>query len=159
MQDETEKTATRKREPFEKHGKYRYLHRKLDSQHAEVMAALKRLEIKMRVLTKTLQPMMEIEPAYIQSVVCQDEADLALLEHLRERGPQGTTPTEAALDPGLRRWNFKPYHITRRFQRMNKRLKEELGRPVAESYQRRWVITQFVLQAWNESAVEVQESL
>jgi len=54
---------------------------------------------------------------------------------------------------------FKPYHITRRIQRMNKRLKAELGKPVAESYSRRWILTSFVQRSLTGTEKEVEEEL
>ena len=80
----------------------------------------------MRVLTNTLAPFMEVDEQYIMSIICRDEADEALLAYLESKGDNGITPTEACNAKELRRYRFKPYHITRRIQRMNKRLKAEL---------------------------------
>jgi hypothetical protein len=39
---------------------------------------------------------------------------------------------------------------------MNRRLQRELGKPLAESYMRRWVLTSFVLRAFGLSKQEVE---
>jgi len=40
---------------------------------------------------------------------------------------------------------------------MNKRLKTELGKPVAESYSRRWILTSFVHNCIGSTKEEVEE--
>lgn len=119
----------------------------------------KRQETRMRVLTNTLAPFMEIDEQYIMSIICYDEADAALLSFLESKGDQGITPTEACNAKELRRYRFKPYHVTRRIQRMNKRFKTELGKPVAESYSRRWILTSFVQRSLTSSKEKVEKDL
>ena len=160
MQKTDEKAARnrrKKRSPWEKEGRFRYLNRKLLQIRDEMRQGFKRQETRMRVLTNTLAPFMEIEEEYIVSVVCQDEADEALLALLVSRGDQGMTPTEACCSQEMRRFRFKPYHITRRIQRMNKRLKEELDKSVAESYSRRWILTSFVQRSLTSTKREITE--
>jgi len=41
-------------------------------------------------------------------------------------GAHGNTPTEAVNATELHRYCFKPYHVTKGIQRMNKRLKAKL---------------------------------
>ena len=160
MQKADEKAAKKqrkKRSQWEKEGKFRYLNRKLHLIREETRQGFKRMEARMRVLTNTLAPFMEIEEEYIVSVVCWDEGDQALLGLLQSRGDQGLTPTEACSAKELCRFHFKPYHIARRIQRMNKRLETELGKPVAESYSRRWIPTSFVQRCLTISEKEVKE--
>lgn len=150
------KTPKKKRPQWVKEGKFRYLNRKLNRMRKEMREGFEGLETRMRVLTNTLGPFMEVDENYILKICCEDEADEALLEQLRIAGPKGITPTEISQDPELKRYRFKPYHVTRRIQRMNKRLKAELGKHAAESYSRRWVITRFVEQAWSETKEELE---
>lgn len=154
-----EKTAQKRkkhRSPWEKEGKFRYLNRKLLALRDETRAGFKRVEARQRVLINTLQPTLQFEEAYIVQVVCQDEADNVLLDYLVSQGDLGITPSEACQYQPLRKFKFKPFHITRRVQRMNKRLKIELGKPVAESYHRRWVITSFILKSVMASEEELK---
>lgn len=153
------KNRRKKRSAWEKEGKFRYLNRKLLQIRDEMRQGFKRQETRMRVLTNTLAPLMEVDEQYIMSIICQDESDEALLAYLISKGDQGITPTEACKAPELRRYRLKPYHITRRIQRMNKRLKTELGKPVAESYSRRWILTSFVQRSITSPKEEVEEEM
>lgn len=158
MQKSEEKAAKnqqRKRSGWEKEGRYRYLNRKLDTLRKEFRQGFKLLDTRMRVLTKTLAPFMEVEEEYITSVVCKDEGDLALLAYMVSKGDNGITPTEACQAKELSSFRFKPFHITRRVQRMNARFKAELGKPIAESYSRRWVLTNFVQKTLGSSKEDV----
>ena len=159
MQDKNEESARKPkkpRAPWDKEGKFRYLHRKLDQIRKEVREGFKRQDARFRILFNTLSPFLaEIDKDYIMSAVCQDEADEALLTYLRSKGDQGITPTEACAAKQLARFHFKPFHITRRIQRMNKRLKAELDKPVAEKHGRRWVLTRFVYKAWGATKEEI----
>lgn len=160
MQKTEEKAAKnrrKKRSAWEKEGRFKYLNRKLQLIREEVRQGFKRVDSRMRVLTNTLAPFMEVDEQYIMSIICQDEADEALLAYLESKGDQGITPTEACRTPELRRYRFKPYHITRRIQRMNKRLKTELGKPVSESYSRRWVLTSFVQRSLTSPKEELEK--
>ena len=162
MQETQEKAAKKKRKkrsPWEKEGRFRYLNRKLQLIREEVRQGFKRMDSRLRVLTNTLAPFMEVDEQYIMSIICHDEADEALLAHLESKGDNGITPTEACNARELRRYHLKPYHITRRIQRMNKRLKTELGKPVAESYSRRWILTSFVQKSIGSPKEEVKEEL
>jgi len=49
--------------------------------------------------------------------------------------------------------------ITSRIQRMNKRLKTELGKPVAESYSRRWILTSFVQKCITSPREDVEREI
>lgn len=158
MHKEKEKLQ-RKRPQWAKEGKFRYLNRKLDAIRDEVRAIKRLMDTRLRVLTNTLAPFMQIEPDYITQIVCADEADGLLLDYLLSAGDLGITPGEAVQEETLRRFRFKPYQITRRLQRMNKLLQAELGKSVAEKYHRRWVITGFVSRAWNGSKEEVEAEL
>ena len=46
-------------------------------------------------------------------------------------------------------------HISRRIHRMNKRLKAEIDKPVAEKHRRRWVMTSFAHKAWGATKEEI----
>lgn len=148
MQSEQKKYAT-KRSLWEKEGKFRYLNRKLDAIQRETRQGFRHVEKHLRIVLNCLAPFLEIDSDYLVSVTCQDEGDRALLDYLRSKGSIGITPTEACAAKELLRFRFKPFHITRRIQRMNRRFEEDIGKPVAASYNRRWVITRFAQQAFN----------
>ena len=141
----------------EKVGKFRYLNRKVDRLTEEMRKLRGMQEARFRVLFNALRPLFaEVDSEYIVNVVCEDEADVALLDYLRSKGDGGITPSEASAAKELRKFRFKPYHVTRRVQRMNRRLQRELGKPLAESYMRRWVLTSFVLRAFGLSKQDLE---
>jgi hypothetical protein len=147
LQPNDKKRATR-RSPWDKEGKFRYLNRKLDAVRRETRQGFRHVEQQLRIILNCLAPFLEIDSDYLVSVTCKDEGDWALLDYLRSKGSSGTTPTEACSAEELERFHFKPFHITRRIQRMNKRLKENIDKPVAASYNRRWVMTRFAQRAF-----------
>ena len=51
---------------------------------------------------------------------------------------------------GLKRWD-----VTRRIQRMNKKLVRELGQKVAEKVGKDWALTPFMREAWGLTRVEL----
>ena len=158
MQSEQKKRATR-RSLWDKEGKFRYLNRKLDAVRRETRQGFRHVEKQLRIVLNCLAPFLEIDSDYLVSVVCQDEGDRALLDYLRSKGSIGITPTEACVAEELERFRFKPFHITRRIQRMNKRLEEDIGKPVATSYNRRWVLTRFAQQAFNATKEEINRDI
>jgi septal ring factor EnvC (AmiA/AmiB activator) len=152
--------ASKGRSQMQKVGKFRYLNRKVDRLAEEVKKLRSEQEARFRILFNALRPLFaEVDSDFILDVVCRDEGDVALLDHLRSKGNQGITPTEASAAKELRRFKFKPYHITRRIQRMNSRLQRELGKHVAESYARRWVLTAFVERAFGLGEEDLEEEL
>jgi len=155
LHSEHKKHAT-KRSPWEKEGKFRYLNRKLDAVRRETRQGFRHVEKQLQIVLNCLAPFLEIDSDYLVSVVCLDEGDRALLDYLRGKGSIGITPTEACAAKELERFRFKRFHITRRIQRMNKRLKEDIGKPVAASYNRRWVITRFAQRAFNATKEEIE---
>jgi len=154
LQSEQEKRATR-RSPWDREGKFRYLNRKLDAVRRETWQGFRHVEKQLRIILNCLAPFLEIDSDYLVSIVCRDEGDRALLDYLRSRGSIGITPTEACGAEELVRFRFKPFHITRRIQRMNKCLEEDIGKPVAASYNRRWVLTRFAQRAFNATREEI----
>lgn len=151
------KSQRKRRSEVEKLGKYRYLNRKVDRLTLEVKKLRLQQAARFRILFNRLQPFLaELDSEYVVSVVCSDEGDVALLDYLRSKGNLGISPSEACAAKELSRFAFKPYHITRRIQRMNSQLKKELGKPLAESYNRRWVMTSFVLEAFSKSKEELE---
>jgi hypothetical protein len=89
-----------------------------------------------------LREWMSFKPSYIQKITCQDEVDVEIIERLTQADEGGFLPSAIASDLsryGLRRWD-----VTRRIQRMNKKLKKELGKPVAEKRGHRWALSSFM---------------
>lgn len=160
-EDKSAKKVLGKRFPWQKEGSMRYVDR-IMRMILEEVRDLKRLEKhRWNEFKSRTESMMSsaADPDYVRDVVCGDEGDVALLDYLLAAGNKGITPTEASAAGELRRFKFQPYHVTRRVQRMNKRLQEELGKNFAETYSRRWQLTSYVVQSFGyEMETEEEDS-
>ena len=55
-------------------------------------------------------------------------------------------------------YKLNRFQVLRRIKRMNKRLEAEMGRPVAESREHRWVMTRYVHRIWGATKEETSNS-
>lgn len=114
-----------------------------------------KIDLRTRQMIAGLHEWMDFEPNYIEEVVCKDDVDAALITRLIQAGEGGISPSETVHDLaqyGLRRWD-----VTRRIQRMNKKLRKELDKKVAEKRGRRWTATPFTFKVWGLPEAEVKE--
>ena len=156
----SEKGATKpkkRRSQAEKVGRRKYMIKLLHRIENKIDDRFDKLDTRVRVLTNTLGDYMQVDKPYLVEVVCADEVDAALLHCLWAGGPVGISPKHVVKDPELSHFKLKPYHITRRIQRMNKRCRSELGKPVAEKRGRRWAITSFAEEAYRSTKEEIGE--
>jgi hypothetical protein len=93
-----------------------------------------------------LREWMSFEPSYIQKVACEDEVDVEIITCLIQRGVGGLLPSAIAL--ALAEYGLKRRDVTRRIQRMNKKLMKEVGQKVAEKRGHEWAPTSFLMDAW-----------
>jgi hypothetical protein len=91
---------------------------------------------------------MSFKPSYIQKVACQDEVDAEIIECLVQADDRGVLPSVIARN--LSKYRLRRWDVTRRMQRMNKRLRKELGKPVAEKRGHRWALSSFMRNALGE---------
>jgi len=143
----------KKRSQADKVGKFRCLNSKV----AGLKADVRELKKMVRMVTNSLSPFMDVDRESLERIVCKDEVDLALLDLLRAKGGLGTTPNEAIREDELKRYRLKPFHITRRIQRMNRRLKEALDRDLAVSVDRRWKLSLFARKMLADDVEEPDE--
>jgi hypothetical protein len=94
-----------------------------------------------------LREWMSFEPSYIQKVACEDEVDVEIITCLTQKGAGGLLPSAIAAELG--EYGLKRWDVTRRIQRMNKKLMKEIGRKAAEKRGHCWAPTSFMLDAWN----------
>jgi len=80
-------------------------------------------------------------------VACTDEVDRAIIEELHQAGPYGLLPRDVALR--LKEFKLKPWNVTQRIRRMNKKLDRLIGQKVAEKVGKDWVLTTFLQEAWD----------
>ncbi len=157
----TEETATKPqkgRPPWEKYGKYRWMYKLLHRLEDNMNARLDNVEAKLNMITAGLSDWLTPKKDYLISIVCQDEVDEAILSCMHSAGGTGISPTYVTEDPELSGFKLNRWDITRRVQRMNERLRKELGQRVAEKRGRRWAMTGFVSNIWGASKEEIEVS-
>lgn len=116
-----------------------------------------KIDLRTRQMMAGLHEWMNFEANYIEEVVCRDQVDSVLIARLIQAGEGGISPSEIVRDMpqyGLKRWD-----VTRRIQRMNKKLTKELDKKVAEKRGRKWAATSFAFKVWGLSKEEVKEEM
>ena len=135
-----QKGSVRRRSRAEKVGRLKYiieLLKRLERQVGEI-------DVRTRTLMAGLHEWISFEPNYIQKVACEDEVDAEIITCLIQKGVGGLLPSAVASE--LARYNLKRWDVTRRIQRMNKKLMKEIGQKVAEKRGHQWAPTNFVLE-------------
>jgi len=110
------------------------------------------IDVRTRTLTSGLREWMSFQPSYIQKVACEDEVDVEIITCLMQKGVGGLLPSAIAAELG--EYGLKRWDVTRRIQRMNKKLMKELGQKAAEKRGHSWALTSFVLDAWGNEKLE-----
>jgi len=91
----------------------------------------------------------------LQKFACQDQLDLEILEMVHASGREGIYPKDvAAAFPQYKDEKGQPikhYHVSRRIQRMNKRLEHEAGERLFEKRGWKWALTSFGADIWGET--------
>jgi hypothetical protein len=90
----------------------------------------------------------------IQKFACEDQLDLDILEMVHESGREGIYPKGvAAAMPWYKDSKGQPikhYHVSRRIQRMNKRLIHETGELLFEKRGWKWALTLFGFETYGD---------
>lgn len=130
---------------------YRHLQRR-------ILGRISRIEKRQRIILAGLGSFLDVKQDYVMLVVCEDEVDQAILWGLYRAGGQGLLPIQIA--ERLSKLNVSRYTVTRRIQRMNKRLQRELGKDVAEKRGRAgpWAITSYLRKMWGATVEEAREA-
>ena len=95
-----------------------------------------------------LRDWMSFKSDYIEKIACQDEVDAEIIERLVQADDGGVLPSAIAKD--LSKYRVRRWDVTRRIQRMNRKLRKELGKPVAEKRGHRWALSSFMRNALGE---------
>jgi hypothetical protein len=135
----------------EKVGRRKYIIKMLHRLEAKV----DRVDKRTRVIMTSLGHYMDPSQDYLSMVVCKDEIDQAILLELSVASSAGWSTSEIAerLAPEFKLDRFR---VLRRIKRMNKRLEDEMGRPIAESRDHKWVLTRYVQRIWGVTKQEIQ---
>lgn len=136
-------TNEKRRSQSEKVGRLKYIIR-LEKEHDR---RLDRIECILRTLEKGLRDFLKFEQPYLQQVICRDEVDAAIINELLNVGSEGILPKDIAAR--LSKYKVGRWHVSRRLERMNKRLKKEVGQNVAERHGWKWAATSFINENWS----------
>jgi len=83
-----------------------------------------RIGLRIRTILGGLRDRLSFEPSYIQKAACEDEVDVEIIACLMQRGVGGLLPSAIASE--LAEYSLRRWDVTRRIQRMNKKLTKEL---------------------------------
>lgn len=146
------KKPRKKREEWDKTGKYKYIIHRIGDVHRDVKA----LQITLRYMIKGLEHEFMFDKQYIEDVACRDEFDRLILEYLHNAGVDGLLPRDVAKRLGSRK--ISPWHVTLRIRWINKRLERLLGDVAAEKRGMCWALTSFMREAWGATEEEIATS-
>jgi len=139
----------KRRSQAEKVGRRKYIIKLLHRLENKIDRVDKRTRVMMASLSEYMDPGKD----YLSMVVCGDEVDQAILWELYTASSAGWSTTEIA-ERLLPEYKLDRFQVLRRIKRMNKRLESEMGRPVAESREHRWVMTRYVNRIWGSTTKE-----
>jgi hypothetical protein len=91
---------------------------------------------------------------WVQKLACQDQLDLEILDLVHQAGRSGVFPKDVAAAlpeyKDLKGHPIQHYHVSRRIQRMNKRLKYETGEVLFEKRGHKWALTLFGFESYGD---------
>lgn len=93
----------------------------------------KRIDRRTRMLAAGLRELFILGEDYVSMVACQDNIDKAILVALREAGATGRQSGELAVQ-----LDIDHRDVSRRIQRMNKRMEQEIGENIIKKYGHKW---------------------
>jgi hypothetical protein len=151
LTESIKKPVKKGRSEEEKYGKYKWL-RVLVRRNAEDLREIKRM---LRGLRYEFRH-QNYGSAYLLELVCKDSRDQAILDVLREAGPRGILPKD--IHAKVAKFGLQYHHVTRRVNRMNKRLKDEIEERVADKIGSKWALSDFMRQNWDAQKDEEADS-
>lgn len=143
-------SKSKKRSRAEKVGRYKYNQQLLK----RVLSKIGKIEAMQRTIFMGLKGMFHFEKPLIQKIVCRDEVDEWILEVLFQAGSEGIFPKDIAAM--LRRYKVDRHKVSRRINRMNKRLHKEIGQNAAEKRGHKWALTSFAFEIWGEAEEDIE---
>jgi len=134
---------------WDKEGKYKYIVHLL----REIRRELNALRVTQRYMVRGLEHEFMFDQEYVEDVACTDEVDRAVIEELHHVGPYGILPRDVAAR--LKEYRLKPWNVTQRIRRMNKKLDRLIGQKAAEKVGKGWALTTFLREAWGSTKEEM----
>jgi len=148
-QEEASETSV-KRAAYDKYGKYKYVVKLCN----KILKELEALRVTQRYMVRGLEHEFLFEQEYVEDVACTDKVDRAILEELNYAGPYGILPRDVALK--LKEYKLKPWNVTQRIRRMNKKLDSLIGQKATEKVGKGWALTTFLRDAWGSPKEETR---
>lgn len=145
------KPVKKRRSQEEKYGKYKWL-RVLIRRNAEDIREVKRM---LKGLSRGLNHLMDYESDYLLGIAVQDSRDQAILDVLRAAGREGLLPKD--IHARVAKYGLQYHHVTRRINRMNKRMRDEIGERVADKVGAKWALSDFMVRNWGAKKDEVDQ--
>ena len=139
----------KKRSQSDKIGRLKYNQQLLKQTLAEV----EEVKLMLRTIFAGLKDSFNFEQSLIERAACKDEIDREILQLLFEAGSLGLLPKDLAVK--LERFKITRHQVSRRIQRMNRRLVKEFGEQIAEQRGWHWAITSFAVDAWSKTKDEM----
>jgi hypothetical protein len=150
---EATRLPKKRRSRAEKVGRLKYI---IELQH-RILRQLSIMQTTQRYIIEGLDigGYLQFDQPFIEKVCCRDEVDLAILDELFRAGDVGILPKDLALS--LSRYELDRWQVLRRIKGMNKRLKKEIAKRLAEKRGHRWALTNFAFKAWKQTYEELKE--
>ncbi len=150
---ETSQKRKRKRPPWEKWGKMRYIYRHIK----QIENTLDRVEKRQRIILDALGQLTLPSKDFLTLVVCKDEVDIAILNQLYQAGHKGLYPVVIA--ERLSEYGLSRFLVPHLIRRINKTLKKGLDQIVAEKRGWRWALTYWTYENLDRTKEEVAGEL
>ena len=147
------KNVKKGRSAEQKYGKYKWI-KMLIKRNSREIRDIRRM---LRGLSLGLSHLMDYPGEYLLKMICHDSRDEIILDVLHECGPAGLSPKEIFLK--VRRYGLKYHHITRRINRMNKWMQNEIGERVADKVGRNWALSDFMFRNWSVKMSEIETEM
>jgi|WetSurMetagenome_2_1015567.scaffolds.fasta_scaffold516098_1 hypothetical protein len=135
----------KKRSQSDKIGRLKYNQQLLKQTLAEV----EEVKLMLRTIFAGLKGSFNFDQSLIERIACFDEVDREILQLLFEAGSFGLLPKDLA--GRLEKFKVTRHQVSRRIQRMNKRIEKEFGEQIAEQRGWHWAMVSFALDAWSET--------
>jgi hypothetical protein len=153
---ETVQTPRKKRTQEAKVGRIKYTLQLIK----EMRRDIEEVKLMQRTICAGLKGLFNFQKPMIQRIACGDEVDVEILEILHEAGSRGVLPKDVSFKLGG--YNVRRHQVTRRIQRMNRRMMKEIGERLVEKRGWHWALTGFGFEVWGQEeglAKKIEDAL
>lgn len=114
----------------------------------EMRKDIEEVKLMQRTICAGLKGLFNFQKPMLQRIACSDEVDNYILDMLFEAGGPGLLPKQLA--EHLTTYKVRRHQVSRRIQRMNRRLEKEIGERLVEKRGWHWALTSFAIEVWGE---------